>query len=252
MEGVDHSEDTRPSDETEASDPMSAQSVDPEEVDWATGEQQLPKENVNVTVGNRTETDTSSFDNIDPTIADNIDQVELDSCKAQSLDLERERSVVDFPRDFPPPSERVDSIETLMMYWFQGPPIAPDEFRKITWITMEADLQDIISSGMIPQDTLASAGIDEESYDHFEKCVNNIREHLWEGDLKRTLSILRGSRRIFSASNHHLLQRHAFRGPPLEVLANIYFGGMGVLPKDRMILQDPYHYSVNPDNLDDD
>ena len=75
-------------------------------------------------------------------------------------------------------------------------------------------------------------------------CADTLQSLLYEGEVFTALGNLRGFRRIFSESRDPIL-RHAFRGNPLEVLKNIYFGGNGVLPEDRMILEDPYHHIIN-------
>ncbi|XP_033125138.1 uncharacterized protein LOC117123362 [Anneissia japonica] len=130
------------------------------------------------------------------------------------------------------------------------PQIVPNDIRSVIWTATKADLQEMIFNALIPQDTMASAGIDPESYEHFMDCVTEIREKIWEGELQTALSILRGARRIFSASNDVDL-RHVFCGPPIEVLADIYYDGIGVLPKNQMT-EDPFHHSLFSDRLFDE
>ena len=84
-------------------------------------------------------------------------------------------------------------------------------------------------------------GLDENSYKAFKICAEELQSNLFEGKLSESLSNLRGFRRLFSKSHDRVLC-HAFRGQPLEVLQNIYYGGNGILPEDRMILDDPFHY----------
>ncbi|XP_022086988.1 uncharacterized protein LOC110977309 isoform X2 [Acanthaster planci] len=97
--------------------------------------------------------------------------------------------------------------------------------------------------------TAVAPSLDENSYKDFKQCAEELQNNLFEGNLLESLSNLRGFRRLFSRSSDRVLC-HAFRGNPLEVLQNIYFGGDGILPEDRMILDDPFH-CMQKDESDD-
>ena len=73
-------------------------------------------------------------------------------------------------------------------------------------------------------------------------CADTLQSLLYEGELFQALGNLRGFRCLFSESNDNVL-RHGFRGDPLEVLKNIYYGGSGTLPQDRMVIADPFHHT---------
>ncbi|XP_033125136.1 uncharacterized protein LOC117123361 [Anneissia japonica] len=152
--------------------------------------------------------------------------------------------------DIRPPEKTPTPSHIFQLMHNYGPQIVPNDIRNEMWTATKADLQEMISNGLIPQDTMDSAGIDPESYEHFMDCVTEIREKIWEEELRTALSILRGARRIFSASNDADL-RHVFCGPPIEVLADIYYDGIGVLPKNQMT-EDPFHHSLFSDRLFDE
>ena len=79
------------------------------------------------------------------------------------------------------------------------------------------------------------------SFSNFQMCADTLQNLLYDGEFFLALGDLKGFRQLFSESRDGVL-RHAFRGNPLEVLQNIYFGGNGVLPEDRMLLADPFHF----------
>ncbi|XP_038078257.1 uncharacterized protein LOC119745750 [Patiria miniata] len=132
---------------------------------------------------------------------------------------------------------------------YEGVAIAPSEEFEVTWATMEYELEKIIEGGLIPQDSIASSGLDEDSYKDFKMCAEELQSNLFEGKLLESLSNLRGFRRLFSQSKDPIL-RHTFRGNPVEVLQNIFYGGDGIIPEDRMILADPF-YHRKKDDFDD-
>ncbi|XP_022086987.1 uncharacterized protein LOC110977309 isoform X1 [Acanthaster planci] len=136
-----------------------------------------------------------------------------------------------------------------LMTKYEGTAVAPSEEFAVTWATMEYELKKFMRDGLIPQDSVASTGLDENSYKDFKQCAEELQNNLFEGNLLESLSNLRGFRRLFSRSSDRVLC-HAFRGNPLEVLQNIYFGGDGILPEDRMILDDPFH-CMQKDESDD-
>ncbi|XP_071795256.1 uncharacterized protein [Asterias amurensis] len=131
---------------------------------------------------------------------------------------------------------------------YEGAPVAPSEVFELQWTVYQDELDGYLTDGLLPQDSVASAGIDEESYKQMQQCAQALQDQLFEGNLLLCLGNLRGFRRIFSSSKDPCL-RHAFRGNPLEVLQNIYYGGEGILPEDRMRLDDPFHYTKNPDYM---
>ncbi|XP_033634498.1 uncharacterized protein LOC117295835 [Asterias rubens] len=157
-----------------------------------------------------------------------------------------------FPRTLQEPTDpsedllRSKFIRQVTKY--EGAPVAPSEVFELQWTVYQDELDGYLTDGLVPQDTVASAGIDEESYKQMQQCAQALQDQLFEGNLLLCLGNLRGFRRIFSSSKDPCL-RHAFRGNPLEVLQNIYYGGEGILPEDRMLLDDPFHYTKNPDYM---
>ncbi|XP_038078134.1 uncharacterized protein LOC119745675 isoform X2 [Patiria miniata] len=128
------------------------------------------------------------------------------------------------------------------------PPVAPNEDLAVRWAVIEQKLEQYLAAGLVPQDAVDSAGLDNSSHFDFKLCVDKLKTNLMEGQFLEALGNLRGFRRYFSRSSYWLLSQ-AFKGRPIEVLQHIFYGGDGLLAASRMKLDDPFHYT-NADHAD--
>lgn len=93
---------------------------------------------------------------------------------------------------------------------------------QIFWISVEADINALLSGGTVPETDPFSGGLDPNSADHLRKAVNDVADQMKEAQYSIAISRIQAARSIFAASEKAEIQQF-FHATDVDLLKKLYF-----------------------------